>query len=207
VEERTRIARDLHDSVTQTLFSLTLVSESAATLAGRPGSNADTRLTTQLDRARQLSRAALDELRTLVETLRGNDVERETLDVSLRKRVDLLRAVHDVPIELSVRGPLRRSAPGLAREVLKIANEALANALQHAAAAKIEVQVDARDGTLRLVVTDDGAGFDLVETVRRSRRLGLVSMRERAEALGGTLGVDTAPGAGTRVTLEIPDGC
>ncbi|HEV2087728.1 MAG TPA: GAF domain-containing sensor histidine kinase [Cryptosporangiaceae bacterium] len=215
VSERTRIARDLHDSVTQTLFSLTLVAESAATLAagGAPpsggassGGAADARLVTQLDQVRGLSRTALEEMRELVDTLRGSDVEREGLDVALRKRVDLLRAVHDVPIDLDIRGPLPRAAPAQAREVLKIANEALANALQHAGASQIQVSVAAENGWLRLGVTDDGAGFDLVETVRHSRRLGLVSMRERAEALGGNLRFDTAPGSGTRVTCEVPLG-
>jgi signal transduction histidine kinase len=203
VEERTRIARDLHDSVTQTLFSLTLVTESAATLAG--GAR-DERLHTQLDQVRTLSRAALEEMRTLVETLRGSDLDREGLDVTIRKRVDLLRAVHDVPIELEVKGAVRRP-PAVAREVLKIANEALANALQHGGASKISLALDGTGGRLRLVVTDDGAGFDLVETVRHSRRMGLASMRERADALGGTLRIDTAPGAGTTVTLELPGDC
>ncbi len=216
VSERTRIARDLHDSVTQTLFSLTLVAESAATLAAGPLAGrsatpatapvADSRLTTQLDQVRELSRTALEEMRGLVDTLRGDDGEWEGLDIALRKRVDLLRAVHDVPIDLDIRGPLPRTTEAPNREVLKIANEALANALQHAGATQIQVSLTAGNGWLRLGVADDGTGFDLVQTVRHSRRLGLVSMRERAEALGGTLRVDTAAGAGTRVTWEVPLG-
>jgi signal transduction histidine kinase len=202
VEERTRIARDLHDSVTQTLFSLTLVTESAVTLAG----NAEPKLGTQLDRVRQLSRTALEEMRSLVETLRGTDAGREGLEITLRKRVDLLRAVHDVPIGLVVHGTLPQCGQTITREVLKIANEALANALQHAGATTISIELDHTAGRLTLTVADDGAGFDLVETVQASRRLGLSSMRERAEALGGTLRIDTAPGAGTRVTLEVPSG-
>jgi signal transduction histidine kinase len=203
VEERTRIARDLHDSVTQTLFSLSLVTESAATLAG---AQAEPRLTNQLDQLRQLSRTALEEMRALVETLRGTDVDREGLETALNKRVDLLRAVHDVPITLEIRGSLPQRAESLTREVLKIANEALANALQHADAAKIALTLDGDATRLRLTVTDDGSGFDLAETVKRSRRLGLSSMRERAEALGGTLRIESEPGAGTTVRLEVPCG-
>lgn len=200
VEERTRIARDLHDSVTQTLFSLTLVTESAATLAGKDG---ETRLGTQLDQVRQLSRTALEEMRSLVETLRSSDVDREGLEVALQKRVDLLRAVHDVPITVEIRGPLPQREATVSREVLKIANEALANALQHADASAIGIRLDGNGQKLTVTVTDDGQGFDLVETVRRSHRLGLASIRERAEAIGGTLRIDTAPGAGTTVTLEV----
>jgi len=217
VEERTRIARDLHDSVTQTLFSLTLVTESAATLAAdrpaesqRPGQperpGRTERLATQLDQMRQLSRTALEEMRALVETLRSSDVDREGLEVSLHKRVDLLRAVHDVPITVEIHGPLPQRPESASREILKIANEALANALQHAEAERIGIRLDGSGTKLRLIVTDDGAGFDLVDTVQRSRRLGLSNMRERAEALGGVLRIDTAPGDGTRVTLEVPCG-
>jgi signal transduction histidine kinase len=209
VEERTRIARDLHDSVTQTLFSLTLVTESAATVAAeRPDKLADRpeKLATQLDQVRQLSRTALEEMRSLVETLRSSDVDREGLEVALQKRVDLLRAVHDVPITVEIHGPLPQRAESATREVLKIANEALANALQHAEAGRIAIRLEGTGTKLRLVVTDDGAGFDLLDTVRRSRRLGLSNMRERAEALGGVLRIDTAPGAGTSVTLEVPCG-
>ena len=200
VEERTRIARDLHDSVTQTLFSLTLAAESAATVAG-----VESPAYAYLDRVRDLSRAALDELRVLVDTLRPPDVDREGLGVALRKRVDLLRAVHDVPILLEVHGRGGRHTGEVGREVLKVANEAIGNALQHASPHRIRVRLDVSGG-VRLTVSDDGSGFHLAVTARTSRRLGLASMRERAEALGGTLQVDTAPGVGTTVTLEVPTG-
>lgn len=200
VEERTRIARDLHDSVTQSLFSLTLAAESAATVAG-----SESRVTPHLDRLRELSQSALAELRALTETLRPPDVDREGLGDALRKRVALLRAVHDVPIDLQVRG---RGGNGGSTgwEVLKVANEAIGNALAHAAPGSIRVELDLGRERLRLRVADDGRGFDLADARRVSRRLGLTSMRERAEALGGSLAIDTAPGAGTTVTLEVPAG-
>ena len=197
VEERTRIARDLHDSVTQTLFSLTLAAESAHTVAG-----ADPTLRTHLDRVRDLSRDALAELRSLVDTLRPGDVDREGLGAALLKRVALLRSVHDVPVELDVRG--RGGEGPVGREVLKVANEAIGNALAHAAPGVVRVRLDLRHDAIRLEVSDDGRGFDLPEVLRVSPRLGLTSMRERAATLGGTLRVDTAPGAGTTVVLEVP---
>ncbi|MDQ1647822.1 MAG: hypothetical protein QOJ50_4006 [Cryptosporangiaceae bacterium] len=188
--ERNRIARDLHDSVTQTLFSLTLVAESAA---AKPE---------LLAQVRELSRTALDELRALVDTLHGGDTSRDGLDVVLRRRVDLLRAVHDVPIDLTVTGT-PRTTPALRREVLKIANEALSNALRHSAAHRIAVALGSGECSLSLTVADDGSGFDLAETVRTSRRLGLTSMGDRAKALGGVLEIRTAPGEGTTVSLEV----
>ncbi len=197
VEERTRIARDLHDSVTQTLFSLTLAAESAHTVAGE-----DPALRAHLDRIRDLSRDALAELRSLVDTLHPGDVDREGLGATLRKRVALLRAVHEVPVELEVHG--RGGNGALGREVLKVANEAIGNALAHAAPATVRVRLDLRADAIRLEVSDDGCGFDLTEVLRVSSRLGLTSMRERAAALGGNLWVDTAPGTGTRVVLKVP---
>jgi signal transduction histidine kinase len=203
VAERTRIARELHDSVTQTLFSLRLAAESAAVLGTR---SADARsadgLAVQLDRLRALAQLGLDELRELVDTLRPAELGRDGLAQALRTRIDLLRAVHGVPIALHVtEGPPVDAT--LARELLKIANEALGNALRHAGPARVSVRLEVVDEGVRLVVADDGAGFDLPATLRASRRLGLTSMRERAEALGGTLRIDTAPSAGTTVTLEV----
>jgi len=201
-EERARLARELHDSVTQTLFSLTLAAESAAALAA--AGHADPALTAELDRVRELARTGLDEMRSMVGTLRPADVDADGLAGALRKRVDLLRRVHDVRLSLRIRGPARLRDRTLEREVLLVASEALANALQHAGAAAIDVTLDTGGDAVRLEVADDGTGFDLAATSRSSRRLGLTSMRERAEALGGTLHVETAPGAGTAVRLEVP---
>jgi signal transduction histidine kinase len=201
-EERARLARELHDSVTQTLFSLTLAAESAAALAA--AARPDPALGEQLDRVRELARAGLDEMRAMVGALRPADVDADGLAEALRRRVDLLRRVHDVRLSLRTRGPARLRDRTVEREVLLVASEALANALQHAGATAIDVTVDTGGDAVRLDVVDDGAGFDLAATSRASRRLGLTSMRERAEALGGTLHVDTAPGAGTTVRLEVP---
>lgn len=200
--ERARLARELHDSVTQTLFSLTLATESAVALAGE----ADPKLVDQLDQVRGLAEAGLAEMRGLVETLRPVDVDADGLAAALRKRIELLGRVHDVRLSLHTRGPVRCQDRTVEREVLRIAGEALGNALRHASARSVEVSLDTGD-PVRLVVADDGVGFDLPATLRHSHRLGLTSMRERAEALGGTLEIVTAPGAGTRVELEVPGAC
>ena len=200
--ERARLARELHDSVTQTLFSLTLATESAVALAGE----ADPKLVDQLEQVRGLAEAGLAEMRGLVETLRPVDVDADGLAAALRKRIELLGRVHDVRLSLHTRGPVRLQDRTVEREVLRIAGEALANALRHASARSVEVSLDTGD-PVRLVVADDGVGFDLPATLRHSHRLGLTSMRERAEALGGTLEIVTAPGAGTRVELEVPGAC
>jgi signal transduction histidine kinase len=88
--------------------------------------------------------------------------------------------------------------------VLRVAQEALNNALRHAEAERIELRMEARDERLIVTVADDGIGFDPEDRSLRSRRLGLTSMEERALALGGTLNVVSRPGEGTTVTLEVP---
>ena len=97
-----------------------------------------------------------------------------------------------------------RLDPDAESEIFRVAQEALQNAVRHANAGRIEVRLADGDGRLVLEVSDDGAGFDPGDPALRSRRLGLTSMEERAAALGGALAIDSAPGRGTRVRLEVP---
>jgi signal transduction histidine kinase len=112
--------------------------------------------------------------------------------------------VHGRAIELRIAGAAPRAAPRVEAEVLRIAQEALHNALRHAGPGRIELRLQAPDGRLVVTVADDGVGFDTADPALRSRRLGLTSMEERARALGGTLAVVSRPGEGTTVTLEVP---
>jgi signal transduction histidine kinase len=199
VEERNRLARELHDSVTQRLFGVVLAAESAATLLDRDATAA----AEELARVRQLARDAMDELRAVVFELRPASLEAEGLAAALRKHVDVLRRVSGSRIDLRVGDPPRLGADD-AGQVFRIAQEALQNALRHADAEHIEVRLDNGRGRLRLSVADDGRGFDLAARAVRGRRLGLTSMEERAAELGGRLEIDSRPGAGTRVSLEVP---
>jgi signal transduction histidine kinase len=198
VEERNRLARELHDSVTQKLFGLTLTAEAAATVIDRDPEQAKA----QLRRLQELTRDAMDELRSLIFELRPPAAESEGLATALRKHVDVLQSVHGDAVALSVEGDAEPR--GSAGEILRIAQEALQNALRHAGASHVDVRLRAHDGHLSVAVADDGAGFDPDEPGLRSRRLGLTSMEERARALGGTLSIESRPGAGTTVVLEVP---
>jgi signal transduction histidine kinase len=199
VEERNRLARELHDNVTQRLFGVALAVESAETLLERDAGAA----AEELGRVRELARGAMEELRAVVFELRPASLEAEGLATALRKHVDVLRRVSGRPIELSVAGPPR--LPGAsAAQVFRIAQEALQNALRHAEAEHIEVRLEGNgNGRLVLSVADDGRGFDPARRAVRGRRLGLTSMEERAEELGGTLAIDSTVGEGTRVRLEV----
>jgi signal transduction histidine kinase len=198
VEERNRLARELHDSVSQKLFGLVLSAESAGTLLDRDPGEARA----ELDRLRAVAQDVMEELRSLVFELRPPALESEGLATALRKHVDVLRRVYRRDIHLDVTGTPTR-APELEREVFRVAQEALQNALRHADAARLDVELVATDGRLRLTVRDDGVGFDPQAPAIRSRRLGLTSMEERAEALGGTLAIESRAGEGTTVRLEV----
>jgi signal transduction histidine kinase len=201
VAERNRLALDLHDAVSQKLFGLVLSAETAATLLERDPAAARE----QVAKLQTLAQEALDELRSLVFELRPPDLERDGLCGALRKHVDMLRRLQQREIELD----LDEAVPGNAArdgDVLRIAQEALQNALRHANAEHVVLRLHSDDGRLVLEVEDDGVGFEPAGKGMRSRRLGLTSMEERAQRLGGTLGIRSAPGAGTTVRLEVGAG-
>jgi len=201
LSERNRLALELHDAVSQKLFSLVLSAEAAGTLLERDPDAAAERVA----RTGALAREALDELRGLVGELRPPDLERDGLGEVLRKHVELLRSVHDadIALEIELDGAAGEPDPRRDRELLRIAQEALHNALRHAGAGRISVRAADADGRLVLEVHDDGAGFDPADPELRARRLGLTSMEERAARVGGRLEVRSRPGAGTTVRLEV----
>jgi signal transduction histidine kinase len=199
VEERNRLARDLHDSVTQTLFSVVLNADAALTMLCRDASQAQP----QLEKVRDLARDALQEMRSLIFELRPAELEADGLVATLRKHIDVLQRVRRIDIALTVRGE-RRLAPDVEQGLFRIAQEALNNALKHAQAQHITIDIDLERGA-RLSVHDDGGGFDPASPAARSKRLGLTSMRERADAIDATLVIESQPGAGTRVRIEVAD--
>jgi signal transduction histidine kinase len=199
VEERTRVARELHDAVTQNLFGVVLAADAAATLLDRDADAARA----QIERVQELARAGMEELRSLIFELRPPALASDGLAASLRKHVGVLRQVHHQDIALHVAGSPRDGGASDG-DVFRIAQEAVHNALRHARADHIRVGLDARDGRLVLTVDDDGVGFDPSAASLRSRRLGLTSMEERAKAVGATLTIASSAGSGTRVRLEVP---
>jgi signal transduction histidine kinase len=201
IEERNRLARDLHDSVVQKLFGIVLAARSAGVLLERDSAGARE----QVDRLGELAQEAVGELRSLVFQLRPAEVETDGLGPALRKHVEVLRRVHRREIELELSGGTGL-APERAAEVFRIAQEALTNALRHSDAAHIAVRLSEPNGRLLLTVEDDGVGFEPGSAALRSRRLGLTSMEERAGALGGRLSVESRPGAGATIGLEVPLG-
>ena len=148
-----------------------------------------------------LAQEALDELRSLVFELRPADLERDGLCGALRKHVDLVRRLGQNDVELDLPDGIEPDEQR-DRELLRIAQEALQNALKHARAGRVIVRLRT-DGPILLEVEDDGVGFDPNAAAARSRRLGLTSMEERARHAGGRLEIRSAAGAGTTVSVRI----
>ncbi len=196
--ERNRLALELHDAVSQKLFGLVLTAEAAATLLERDPGEARV----QVARLSGLAQEALEELRSLVFELRPPDLARDGLCGALRKHVEVLRRVEQREIQLDVDDRVPPEPPRDA-EVLRIAQEALQNALRHARAEHVRIRLGRDGDRLVLEVADDGRGFDPQDPALRSRRLGLTSMEERARRVGGRLDIRSAAGAGTTVRLEV----
>ncbi len=214
LEERQRLARELHDSVTQLLFSANLLAESIA-----PGWERDpAEGRRRLDRLRDQVRQALGEMRALLKELApqsgGADfssrefpppsvalLHREGLVFVLTKESEALQRA-GVAIELRTESYERQSRQ---REevLLRVAQEALANIAKHARARRVEIRLACAEAEVRLTVQDDGRGFDAT-LVRTERGLGLTSMRDRLRELAGHLRVVSAPGMGTRVEAVLP---
>ena len=198
VEERDRIARELHDSVAQKLFSLRLTADAAAALVERDPARAAAQLAT----VRGLAAEAAEELRSTVVGLRPADLSAEGLDAALRKQVALLDRVHAARVRVFAE-PVPRLSPEREQAAYRIAQEALHNALRHADPQTVEVRLTADGTSVSLEIRDDGAGL---ATTNGGSTLGLASMRDRAVAAGGSLVVESTPGGGTTVRLEVPLG-
>jgi PAS domain S-box-containing protein len=197
VKERERLARELHDSVTQSLYSVTLLSEAGRQLAEAGDLS---RVGGYLDRLGEISQQALKEMRLLVYELRPLVLRREGLVGALQQRLDAVEKRAGIDARLLVDGEVE--LPASVEEALyRIAQEALNNALKHAGASNVTVYVHSHDGNVELEVVDDGTGFDL-NTAGEDGGLGLTSMRERTETIGGELKVVSAPGEGTRVRVS-----
>ena len=199
-EERARLARELHDSVTQALFSMTLQTRAAELLLKRdPAAAAD-----KLASLRDLQRDALAEMRSLIFELRPSGIAERGLVHALRTHAAAIEGRIGLPVAFETTLPAGPTGMPLDVEeaVYRIAQEALHNVVRHARAHRVEVRlgVDARE--LRLSVADDGVGFD--PDAVPPGHLGVDGMRARAERLGGSLTIETGPGAGTRLTVLLP---
>jgi len=225
LEERQRLSRELHDSVTQLIFSTTLIAQSIASAWRRDPAEGERRV----NRLLELSQAALAEMRALLFDLRPSSaglsksaasggrpvpglvrVQRDGLAAALQQHAaDLARDGLQVEVEAHGYSTDGARLPLTYEEaIFRIVQEALNNVVKHARAGQARVRLSATAGALQVSVKDDGLGFAPEQaangSVEQRSGLGLKSMRERAEALGGTLSVTSTPGRGTTVEVILP---
>jgi len=197
LEERQKLARELHDSVSQVLYSIGLgVRTARARLEHDPEKAAE-----PLDYCISLAEAGLAEMRALIFELRPESLEAEGLVAALSKQADALQARHSIVVEKSF-----CEEPGvplaIKESLYRIAQEALNNIVKHARATQVDLCLEQIDGVLRLEVKDNGQGFDPAGNF--PGHIGLNSMRERVERVGGSFEVESQPGGGTRLCARVP---
>jgi len=200
--ERTRLARELHDSISQALFSMTMYARTAQLAMAKEGLDDTGPLGRSVAQLAELTRGTLAEMRALIFELRPGALAEEGLVTALRKLGAALTARDQVAI--TVDGPERRLdlGSGVEEHLYRLASEALNNVVKHARAEHAEVRISVESGLLRIVVGDDGVGFDA--DAEHSGCIGLSGMSDRARAIEAEFAVASSPGAGTTVTVTLP---
>lgn len=199
-QERHRLARDLHDSVTQSLYSIALAAQTSLKLLDQAGTNSQIR--TPIEHIQTTSQIALAEMREQLYDLHPTTLVEHGLSRSLAIHCDALMEKYLLPIEFTTEGEPPLST--CQREALYyIARESLWNIIKHANATHVEVSLARENNHVRLSIVDDGAGFD-PSVPAQEETIGLRNMEERAKMWGGTLELETKPGQGTRVTARLP---
>jgi len=191
---RNRLARDLHDAVSQTLFSASLISEVLPRLWERNENEGRRRL----EEVRQLTRGALAEMRTLLLELRPDSLVEAEVDFLLKQLAESITGRSRVPVVVAISGECILPVD-VKVAFYRIAQEALNNVAKHAGASSVEVKMDCRAGKVTLSVSDNGKGFEVKKLPPNS--LGLNIMRERAREIGANISVRSRPGEGTRVKV------
>jgi signal transduction histidine kinase len=193
--ERGRLARDLHDAVTQTLFSASLIADVLPKLWER---NPETGRQ-KLDELRQLTRGALSEMRTLLLELRPDTLVEVDLGDLYRHLTNAFTGRTRIPVALTQEG--QSPLPPDVKEVFyRVAQEALNNIAKHAGASQVQIHLIVHEGDAEVSIQDDGCGFDLVAMT--PEHMGLKFMRERVDAVHAKLNIDSAPGAGTQIQMR-----
>jgi len=197
LEERQRLARELHDSVSQQLFAISMT----ATAVRRTLDQDFERARRQVELIEEMAAAAQSEMRALLLHLRPVQLAGKPLALAVRELVEEMRAKVPMEIVLQIDEdlPLNR---GVENHLFRLVQEAMSNTFRHARASRMEISLKRRGDAVQLLVQDNGVGFD--PQAKRQTSYGLTNMEERASELGGSVRITSAPGKGTRVDIRIP---
>ena len=197
LEERQKLARELHDSVSQSLYGIAIGAHTARTLLARDPGLVDE----PLEYILSLAKAGLAEMRALIFELRPESLETEGLIAALSKQAAAVQARHDVPVETELCDEPSLSLKAK-QELYRVAQEALHNTMKHAEASRVKVRLGRTDEAIILEIRDNGRGFDSAGSF--PGHLGLRSMQERVQHLGGVLSIESTPGQGTTIYAQVP---
>lgn len=197
-EERSRIARELHDSTAQSLTAIVLQLSAAARDAGSLA------LAVRLSEVKEMAGSALEEVRTLSHRVHPRVLDDLGLLAAVRWLARQARESAGVEITVDALGETEAIPPPAASVLYRVAQEALTNAVRHADPSSVAIVVQTDALTAMLEVADDGRGFDLAEAELRRPGMGLFSMRERVSLVDGQIEVISSPGSGTRVVARVP---
>ncbi|NGZ76860.1 sensor histidine kinase [Saccharibacillus alkalitolerans] len=197
VEERQRLARELHDAVSQQLFAISMT----ATAVGRTFEKDLARARRQVELIEEMASVAQSEMRALLLHLRPVYLEGKPLYQGLSELVREIQAKAQLEITLDMDAGLEL-VKGIENHLFRIVQEALSNTLRHAKADKMEIMIVRRSDALRMSLKDNGIGFELDE--KKQSSYGLSLMQERVSEIGGSIRYITAPGKGTRIELTVP---
>ncbi|MBA3716063.1 MAG: sensor histidine kinase, partial [Pyrinomonadaceae bacterium] len=201
--ERTRVAREMHDTLIQGVVGASAVLEAVSGMLPQTTSLAYG----YLERARDQLRQSLDDARRAVWDLRNPSAQAQDLTTALRRTVERLAADTPAKIEMEQTGRAKRLDGACEESLLRVAQEAVANAVTHAGARRIKVRLHFAARSVRLSVGDDGRGFDASQSLAfngDNHHFGLAGMHERAAACGGHLTVESVPGSGTTIIATLP---
>ncbi|MGE0599283.1 MAG: GAF domain-containing protein [Dehalococcoidia bacterium] len=197
LEERQRLARELHDSVSQALYGIAL---GARTARRRIGDDGPANVVEPLDYVLSLAEAGLTEMRALIFELRPESIAQEGLVAAIGRQVASTQARYNTKVTAEL-----CEEPDVSLDIkealYRIAQESMHNTVKHARATRVDVRLSLQEHLLQLEVSDNGQGFD--PSGEFPGHLGLKSMRERARAIGGSLDVESQPGKGTRIVLSV----
>lgn len=198
--ERSRVARELHDTVEQGLAGIALQLEAVdGSFETAPEAARES-----LKVARQMLRYSLEETRRSVMDLRSQALERSDLVGALDTLAHQMTLNTPAQAQVRVSGPVQRLDAATEHHLLRIGLEALTNALKHGRATRIDIELTFTPDSTSLTVTDNGPGFESSERATGGAHFGLQGVRERVDKLGGVLQIDSSPGAGTRLSVTVP---
>lgn len=197
VEERQRLARELHDAVSQQLFAISMT----ATAVGRTLDQDFDKAKRQVKLIEEMAAVAQSEMRALLLHLRPVHLEGKKLSEAIPELVKEMRAKVSMDIALDMEEDLQLNK-GIENHLFRMLQEAMSNTLRHAKATRMDIALQKRGEAVRLSIKDNGIGFDVM--AKKQTSYGLVSMEERVNELGGSMNVASAPGKGTRIEIRVP---